>query len=119
MKIARVFPSQTAATPDDDLAFVDCGPGMFPPVVDQVHISVAFTWQRQRAEELAEMWRHIAPVQIGGPGWSNEPGADFEPGMYLKRGYVITSRGCPNRYSWAGTGARPYRHGKYHLIFVT
>ena len=24
-------------------------------------------------------------------------GADFTPGLYLKRGYVITSRGCPNR----------------------
>jgi hypothetical protein len=25
------------------------------------------------------------------------PGGEFEPGRYLKPGYVITSRGCPNR----------------------
>jgi hypothetical protein len=24
-------------------------------------------------------------------------GEDFQPGMYLRRGYTITSRGCPNR----------------------
>ncbi len=31
-----------------------------------------------------------------GPAF-NEPGGDFVPGMYMKKGYVITSRGCPNR----------------------
>ena len=33
---------------------------------------------------------------MGGPAF-NMPGGDFVPGMYLKKGYVITSRGCPNR----------------------
>jgi len=96
-RIARVFPERTAATPDDPLVFVDCEPGLFPPEVDEVHVSVAFSWHRRRAEELALAWKPVAPVKIGGPGWSKEPGADFVPGMYLKRGYVITSRGCPNR----------------------
>jgi hypothetical protein len=35
-------------------------------------------------------------VRIGGPA-TGEPGGDFVPGLYLKQGYVITSRGCPNR----------------------
>lgn len=97
MRIARVFPhKRTAATPDDPLAFVDCYPGLFPPQVDAVHVSVAFTWCKGRAEELAEAWRVVAPVTVGGPAY-NQPGADFVPGMYLKTGYVITSRGCPNR----------------------
>lgn len=32
MKIARVFPRVTTATPTDELAYYD-GPGMFPPEV--------------------------------------------------------------------------------------
>jgi hypothetical protein len=33
---------------------------------------------------------------MGGAAF-NEPGGEFIPGRYLKQGYVITSRGCPNR----------------------
>jgi hypothetical protein len=33
---------------------------------------------------------------MGGPAF-NEPGGDFVPGMYLRKGYTITSRGCHNR----------------------
>lgn len=94
-RIARVFPRKTAATPDDDLAYINCGPGLFPPEVDEVHISVTFTWDRQRAEELALEWERVAPVQIGGPGMEDR-GEAFTPGLYLKEGYTITSRGCPN-----------------------
>jgi hypothetical protein len=36
------------------------------------------------------------PVKIGGPA-HGEPAGEFVPGRYLKPGYVITSRGCPNR----------------------
>ena len=36
------------------------------------------------------------PVRMGGPAFC-EPGGAFVPGRYLKYGYVITSRGCPNR----------------------
>jgi hypothetical protein len=35
----------------------------------------------------------VAPVKVGGPAFS-APGGDFIPGRYMKRGYVITSRGC-------------------------
>jgi hypothetical protein len=94
MRIARVFPRKTTASPDDDLAFFS-EPDMLPPDVDEVHISVTFSYDIPRAEKLAEVWRHVAPVKIGGPA-VGDPGGDFTPGMYLKRGYVMTSRGCPN-----------------------
>lgn len=95
MRVARVFPRRTKATPDDELAF--CGyPGLFPPEVDEVHVSVAFTWDLNHAEHLADQWKFIAPVTIGGPA-AGTRGEGFVPGMYLKPGYVITSRGCPNR----------------------
>lgn len=95
MRIIRAFPRKTKATPDDDLVRINCGPGLFDEA-DEVHISVAFTWDLRRAEWLADQWRHVAPVKVGGPAL-NEPGGNFVPGMYLKKGYVITSRGCPNR----------------------
>ena len=93
-KIARVFPRKTTASPDDHMAFFDA-PGMFPPDVDEVHISVTFSYDIPKAEQLMRAWRHIAPVKIGGPALG-DPGTDFVPGMYIKKGYVITSRGCPN-----------------------
>lgn len=94
MRIARVFPRKTMASPDDELAFFD-SPGMFPIEVDEVHVSVTFTFDLQKAERLAEAWEHIAPVSIGGPA-CGDAGGDFIAGKYLQTGYVITSRGCPN-----------------------
>jgi hypothetical protein len=86
------------ATPTDDLSFYGKRekPGMFLPPIDQVHVSVAFTYDLARAEMLAKEWAHVAPVSMGGPAF-DAPGGDFVPGRYLKPGYVITSRGCPNR----------------------
>lgn len=107
MKIARVFPRRTAATPDDSLAFVNCPPPMLIlPEIDEVHISMAFTWDIPKAERLAKEWEVVGvPVKIGGPAL-NEPGGDFTPGMYMKKGYVITSRGCPNRCWFCSVPAR-------------
>jgi hypothetical protein len=95
LRVARVFPRRTKASPDDELAFFG-PPGLFPPEVDRVEISVAFTWDRPAAERLAAAWERVAPVTIGGPAYG-AAGGEFEPGRYLRRGYVITSRGCPNR----------------------
>lgn len=95
MRLARVFPRRTKATPTDALAFIE-PPGLFPPEVDAVHVSVTFSWDIPRAEWLAKQWEHIAPVTVGGPAMGTR-GQDFEPGVYVKHGYVITSRGCPNR----------------------
>lgn len=96
MKIARVFPRRTKATPDDALAFTVPPPKALSDI-DEVHISVAFTYDVGKAEKLAEAWARLGvPVKMGGPAF-NAPGGDFIPGMYLKQGYVITSRGCHNR----------------------
>lgn len=70
-------------------------PGMFDEA-DEVHISVTFTWDMPHAEWLEQQWRHVAPTKIGGPA-TGERSGNFTPGMYLKNGYVITSRGCPNK----------------------
>jgi hypothetical protein len=95
MKILRVFPRRTAATPDDDLVRIGY-PDLFPPECDEIHISVTFTYDLPKAERMAEAWGRIAPTKLGGPA-TGDRGGDFVPGRYLKPGYVITSRGCPNR----------------------
>jgi hypothetical protein len=95
MRIIRLFPRLTNATPQDELSVINRPPGLFDEA-DEVHISVAWTWDMKRAEELAEQWRYVAPVKIGGPA-TGTAGGDFTPGQYVKTGYVITSRGCPNR----------------------
>jgi hypothetical protein len=102
MIIARVFPRRTKFTPDDELAFVG-NPPIDPPIVDEVHISITFTWDILKAKELAILWERIAPVKIGGPALGT-PSNGFTPGMFLKNGVVITSRGCKNKcwfcYVW-------------------
>ena len=95
MKIIRVFPRRTSATPDDEDVRINTPPGLFDEA-DEVHIPVLFTWDVAQAERLARMWEDVAPVKIGGPAYGDH-GGDFVPGMYAKRGYVMTSRGCPNR----------------------
>jgi hypothetical protein len=94
VRVIRVFPRRTKATPRDDLARVACPPGLFDEA-DEVHVSVTFTWDLPVAEKLAHQWAPVAPVKIGGPA-TGQRGEAFEPGMYLRPGYVITSRGCPN-----------------------
>ena len=55
--IARVFPRRTNATPEDELVFIGCQPPMLAlPEIDEVHVSVAFTWDLPAAERLAEEW---------------------------------------------------------------
>lgn len=97
-KIARVFPRKTAATPDDELVFFGPPPLLLLPEIDEVHISVTFTYDRQKAEELAEDWKWTGvPVKVGGPAYDDPATGEFVPGMYLKKGYTITSRGCNNK----------------------
>jgi hypothetical protein len=95
MKIIRVFPRRTNATPDDEDVRINTTPTFFDEA-DEVHISVAFTWDIPLAEYLAIQWKPVANVKVGGPAY-NEKGGDFIPGMYMKKGYVITSRGCNNK----------------------
>ncbi len=114
MKIIRVFPRRTKATPDDEDVRTNCPPGLFDEA-DEVHVSVVFTWDLPLAEKLAREWAHVAPVKIGGPA-TGEPGEDFHPGVYLKRGYVITSRGCPNNCWFCSV---PKREGGIRWLPVT
>ena len=94
-RIIRVFPRRTRATPNDNLVAVARRPGFFDEA-DEVHISVTFTYDMPYAERLARVWKTVAPVKIGGPA-TGERSEEFVPGMYLKHGYTITSRGCPNK----------------------
>jgi len=103
MRIIRVFPRRTNATPTDELAFVG-DPTLFAEA-DEVHISVTFSWDISEAERLEKCWRSVAPVKIGGPA-TGQRGEQFTPGQYLKKGYVITSRGCPNRCWFCGVWRR-------------
>jgi hypothetical protein len=95
--IIRVFPRLTKATPTDSYAFVGNPPMWWPEDATEVHVSVTFTWDLPEAERIADAWTVTGlPVKLGGPA-TGQAGGDFVPGMYLKPGYVITSRGCDNR----------------------
>ena len=106
--IMRVFPRRTKATPTDEPMACARPPTLFDlhREYEEVHISVTFTWDIPEAERLARLWESYAPiVRIGGPAMCT-PGGDFMPGMYVKTGYVITSRGCPNRCWFCGVWRR-------------
>jgi hypothetical protein len=110
MKIARIFPRKTNATPDDSLVFFDD-----PQIeVDEVHISTTFTYDKEKTEKLAEKLSKKYHVKVGGPAY-NDKGNIFIPGMYLKKGYVITSRGCNNNCWFCSV---PKREGKIRELPV-
>lgn len=94
VRVIRVFPRRTKATPTDDMARVGCSPGLFDEA-DEVHVSVTFTWDIPAAEKLARQWETVAPVKMGGPAMGTR-GEEFTPGQFIREGYTITSRGCPN-----------------------
>jgi hypothetical protein len=94
VKLIRVFPRKTKATPDDALAYF--GPPDLFAEADEIHVSVTFTYDKAIAERLAEQWKYVAPVKVGGVAYG-DAGADFVPGRYIKPGYIFTSRGCPRR----------------------
>jgi len=95
--LARVFPRTNKATPDDDLAFF-CPPNLYHLSlgIEEVHVDVTFTSDKNRGELLAEDWSRVAPTKIGGVAYG-DAGGHFVPGRYIKHGYTFTSRGCPRR----------------------
>jgi hypothetical protein len=93
VKLVRVFPRRTNATPTDPLAFVGGPPEGV--TADEVHISVTFTYDKPEAERLKVLWERVAPVKIGGPAYGDITG-EFTPGRYVAHGFVIHTRGCPN-----------------------
>lgn len=93
-RLIRVFPRKTKATPDDEL--VRFAPPELFDEADEVHVSVTWTWDIPKAERLARAWQAVtSKVFIGGPAMG-DPGGEFEPGKYVRKGYLFTSRGCPN-----------------------
>lgn len=98
-RLIRVFPRKTRATPHDELAYF--GPPNLFAEADEVHVSVTFTWDKARAEGLAEDWKYVAPVKVGGVAYGDSS-LDFIPGRYIRPGYTITSRGCPERCWFCG-----------------
>ena len=112
MRIARVFPRCTSATPDDELAFVG-DPPLFLPDVDEVHVSCTFTWDVNEANRLYRAWQAQGyKVQIGGPAFGS-PAGEFTPGLYLKQGLTMTSRGCIRRCPFCFV---PQREGTLRLL---
>lgn len=110
MKIARVFPTKTSMTPTDSNCYF--GSPTFPyllPKYDEVHISVVFTWDIEKAFKLQDEWGVCSDnVKIGGPAF-NDQGETFNRGVYLKQGITITSRGCPHNCDFCFV---PKREGK-------
>lgn len=113
MKILRVFPRRTKATPNDENVRIGL-PSMFDDA-DKVHISVTFKWDLPKAELLEKNWRPVAPTTIGGVA-CGDPGGNFIPGQYLKKGYVITTRGCPNKCWFCDV---PKREGSLRELPIT
>jgi hypothetical protein len=91
-------PRKTKATPDDALAYF--GPPDRHAEADEVHVSVTFTYDRMFAEYLAEQWKPVTPVKIGGVAYGDR-GEDFVPGRYTRCIAGPTSRG-----SWSASGRR-------------
>jgi len=99
LKVARIFPSKTKFSPTDQDAYFD-EPGLFTPYYDFALISVAFTWDKVKAQRLAEAWKNNAStVKIGGPAIDGESREPFSAGKFLKQGITITSRGC-DKVGW-------------------
>lgn len=101
MRIIRVFPRRTAMTPSDPMAFVGDPPlGLWRPGADEVHVSVAFTWDIEEGRRLAEAWgQYYDVVRIGGPAIGDRSNG-FVPGRYVRPGVTFTTRGCDNHCPW-------------------
>jgi len=107
MKRLLVVPRRTSQTPDEAVVGA---PDLFTPRdYDLVEISVVFTGDINESLRLQSMWlAYSENVEIGGPAFGADGGDRFEPGRFVKKGIVHTSRGCPHRcpfcYVWRREG---------------
>jgi len=99
MELARVFPTKTNMCPTDKDVYFD-EPDLYTPDYKEIHISVTFTWDIDKANRLAKSWDKKGSVKVGGVAINGESKEPFKSGMYLKNGVTITSRGCPNNCSF-------------------
>ncbi|BDU72929.1 hypothetical protein METEAL_21030 [Mesoterricola silvestris] len=101
LNLIRVFPRRTSLTPTDPMAFVGNPPlDGLRPEADEVHVSVAFTWDIPEAQRLAREWGRFYPVvKLGGPAMGS-PLESFVPGRYLRKGVTFTTRGCNKKCPW-------------------
>lgn len=99
MKIARVFPTKTSMQPNDCDCYFNI-PDLFTPHYDEIHISVTFTWDIEKAKIWAEFWKYHGKIKLGGVAIDGESDQPFKAGIYLRKGITITSRGCPNKCSF-------------------
>ena len=117
MTTARVFPTKTRSrSPDDELAFFG-PPDLFVREleIDRVNVSCSFSWDVEKAEKLAKEWRLVCKnVHVGGPAFDDR-GGEFTPGMYVRKGSVITSRGCPKNCQHCFV---PKREGKLRELKI-
>ncbi len=116
MALIRVFPHKTKWTPTDEWVFFG-DPPLFRPTDRKipVRVSVSFTWHKREAERIAAAWtNYYDDVQIGGPAYE-DPGGEFIPGMFLKEGCTITSRGCPKHCGWCVV---PMREGQIRELQI-
>jgi hypothetical protein len=112
--VIRVFPVRNKWTPTDDKAFIGF-PDLFMPPEQPVRISVTFTWDIPLAERIYSAWKiYYSVVQIGGPAFG-DPGGEFEPGLFMKEGVTITSRGCVRKCPWCFV---PDREGKIRELEI-
>ncbi len=117
----RVFPMRTNWTPSDDAVFIGSPPTLSDrfAALDRsspVMVSVVFDWHKQRAEQVAADWRMsgFSDVRVGGPAY-DDAGGEFTPGMFLKDGCTITSRGCPKKCGWCSV---PKREGAIRELTI-
>ncbi len=110
----RIFPRRTKWTPIDDLSFVG-NPPLFRPPDQSVFVSVTFTWDIKEGERLQRVWsNYYSDVKLGGPAF-DDPGGEFEPGNFIKKGVTITSRGCIWRCPWCFV---PKREGEIRELEI-
>lgn len=112
----RVFPHRNNWTPTDAMAFVG-EPPFFRPGdrSTPVRISVTFTWHKTEAERIGKSWAQFYDdVQVGGPAYG-DPAGEFTPGLFMKDGCTITSRGCPKKCGWCVV---PMREGQVRELEI-
>ncbi|HUT74863.1 MAG TPA: hypothetical protein VM221_08525 [Armatimonadota bacterium] len=112
-----VLAARTSLSPDPDATHYYGPPGLFPPRARRVFVSCTFTWDKPRAQWLAEQWRAALPeaeVLVGGPAYG-DPGGEFVPGKFLREGCTITTRGCPG---CASPCLVPKREGGFRCLTI-